>query len=230
VWSEHAVRVLVVEDYEPLRRSLTQGLREAGFAVDSSPDGEEGQWFARSKSYDVIVLDIMLPKLDGLTLLRRLRDSGNSSPVLFLTAKDTLNDRVAGLDLGADDYLVKPFALEELLARVRALARRRYDKPDPAIRVADLEINTASHLVRRAGQTVELTAKEYALLEFLALRAGEVVSRSEIWEHLYEFHSDAESNVVDVYVGYLRKKIERPDLPKLIHTRRGEGYLLGEGV
>ncbi len=221
------MRLLVVEDYEPLRKSLLQGLHEAGFAVDASADGEEGLWYARSNDYDVIVLDIMLPGLDGLSILKRLRQAGSRVPILLLTARDTVVDRVHGLDLGADDYLVKPFAFDELLARVRALARRKYEKPDPSVRIEDLEINTASRTVRRAGRTVELTAREYALLEFLALRAGEVVSRADIWEHLYEFHSAAESNVVDVYIGYLRKKIEGPDLPRLIHTRRGQGYVLG---
>jgi DNA-binding response OmpR family regulator len=148
---------------------------------------------------------------------------------LILTAKDTVEDRVIGLNSGADDYLVKPFAFDELLARVRALVRRRYDKKDPVIRVDDLEIDTARRTVRRGGRVIDLSAREYALLEFLAARAGQVVSRTAIWEHVYDFHSDPESNVVDVYVGHLRKKIERPGRPKLIHTRRGEGYLLGEG-
>jgi two-component system OmpR family response regulator len=221
------MRVLLVEDYAPLRNSLTQGLREAGFAVDAAADGEEGLWFARSNEYDTIVLDIMLPKLDGLTLLTRVRHAGNRAPVLLLTAKDTVDDRVTGLDLGADDYLVKPFAFQELLARVRALARRRYEKPDPVIRINDLELNTATRSVRRDGRAIDLTPREYALLELLAMRAGDVVSRSDIWEHLYEFRSDADSNVVDVYIGYLRKKLETPGKPRLIHTRRGQGYVLG---
>jgi len=204
-----------------------QGLREAGYAVDSSTEGDEGLWYARSNEYDVIILDIMLPKVDGLTILKRIRKDGRPTPVLLLTAKDTVEDRVAGLDLGADDYLIKPFAFAELLARVRALARRKYEKPDPVIRIQDLEINTSAKSVHR-GEHIVLTAREYVLLEFLALRAGEVVSRSAIWEHLYEFHDDADSNVVDVYVGYLRKKLEKPNLPKLIHTHRGHGYRLGE--
>lgn len=222
------MRVLVIEDYDPLRKSLRQGLQEAGFAVDASGDGEEGLWYAQSSEYDVILLDIMLPKLDGLTILTRLRQGGSHAPILLLTARDGIEDRVSGLNLGADDYLVKPFAFEELLARVRALSRRKYDRADPVVRVGDLELNTATRSVRRGDRIVELTAREYALLEFLALRAGEVVSRTDIWEHLYEFHSEAESNVVDVYIGYLRKKLERPNLPKLIHTRRGQGYVLRE--
>lgn len=221
------MRVLLVEDYEPVRKSVSQGLQEAGFAVDASADGEEGLWYAESNDYDVIVLDIMLPVVDGLTILARLRRAGKTTPILLLTAKDTVEDRVTGLDFGADDYLVKPFAFEELLARVRALVRRRYDAKDPVLRVDDLEIDTAKHTVSRAGEPIDLTAREYALLEFLALRAGEVVSRTDIWEHLYDFDSSVESNVVNVYVGYLRKKIERLGLPRLIHTRRGQGYMLG---
>ncbi len=221
------MRVLIVEDYTPLRESLAQGLREAGFAVDVSSDGQEGLWYAQSNDYDAIVLDIMLPKLDGISMLGRMRKSGSQVPVLLLTAKDTVEDRVTGLNTGADDYLVKPFAFDELLARVRALLRRRYDKPDPVICIEDLQVDTSTHVVRRQGRAVELTAREFMLLEFLALRAGEVVSRTDIWEHLYEFHSSADSNVVDVYIGYLRKKLERPGLPKLIHTRRGHGYVLG---
>jgi DNA-binding response OmpR family regulator len=220
------MRVLLVEDYMPLRESVTQALEEAGFAVDASADGEEGLWYARSSDYDAIVLDIVLPKLDGLSVLQQLRKAGSRTPVLLLTAKDTVADRVTGLDLGADDYLVKPFALEELLARVRALLRRKYDAADPIIRVQDLEVNTVSRIVRRGGERIDLTAREYALLEFLARRMGEIVSRTEIWEHVYDFRSTVESNVVDVYVGYLRKKIECGGLPRLIHTRRGQGYVL----
>jgi len=222
------MRVLVVEDYAPLRKALSKGLREAGFAVDASGDGEEGLWYAESSEYDVIVLDLMLPKIDGFAIIERLRDAGNRTHILILTAKDAVDDRVRGLNLGADDYLVKPFAFDELLARVRALVRRAYDAKSPLIRVADLEIDAAARVVRRAGKQIELTAREYALLEFLALRAGEVVTRTDIWEHVYDFDSSAQSNVVDVYIGYLRKKIERPRLPRLIHTRRGQGYMLGD--
>lgn len=196
--------------------------------MDAASEGEEGLWYATSNDYDVIVLDLMLPKIDGLTILARLRQADSAASVLILTARDALEDRVKGLDLGADDYLVKPFAFEELLARVRALVRRKYDAKDPVIRIKDLEIDTSARTVRRAEKTVELTAKEYALLQFLALRRGQVVSRSDVWEHLYDFDAAAESNVVDVYIGYLRKKIERPGSPKLIHTRRGQGYILGD--
>jgi DNA-binding response OmpR family regulator len=222
------MRVLVVEDYAPLRKSLARGLREAGFAVDASGDGEEGLWYAESNEYDAIVLDLMLPKLDGLTIIRRLRKAQSPTSILILTARDAVEDRVRGLDLGADDYLVKPFAFEELLARVRALIRREYGARAPVIRVADLEMDTAARLVRRAGRQIELTGREYALLELLALRAGEVVTRTDIWEHIYDFDSSAQSNVVDVYIGYLRRKLEASGLPRLIHTRRGQGYMLGD--
>ena len=221
------MRVLVVEDYAPLRKALAKGLREAGFAVDVARDGEEGLWHARSGEFDLVILDLMLPKVDGLAILRRLREEASQIHCLILTAKDAVEDRVTGLNLGADDYLVKPFAFEELLARVQALIRRRYDAKSPIIRVEDLEIDTVARVVSRSGDRIELTAREYALLEFLALRVGQVVTRTDIWEHIYDFHASAQSNVVDVYVGYLRRKIERPGLPKLIHTRRGQGYLLG---
>jgi DNA-binding response OmpR family regulator len=222
------MRVLVVEDFEVLRDSISQGLREAGFAVDEAADGETGLWHAESNDYDVIILDLMLPRLDGMSVLKRLRAGGRQTHVLILTAKDTSDDRVKGLDLGADDYLVKPFVFAELLARVRALVRRRYDVKSPLIRVADMEINTATRSVHRAGQTVPLSAREYSLLEFLAMRVGQVVTRTDIWEHVYDFNASAESNVVDVFIGHLRRKVERPGLPRLIHTRRGFGYLLGE--
>lgn len=222
------MKVLLIEDYAPVRKSVEQGLREAGYAVDSTGDGEEGLWYACSSEYDVIILDWMLPGIDGLTLLRRLREKGNPVHVLILTARDGVEDRVRGIDEGADDYLVKPFAFEELLARVRALVRRKYESKSPFIRVADLEIDTTRRSVRRRGRTVELTVREYALLEFLALRAGQVVSRTQIFDHLYDFAAEPGSNVIDVYVGYLRRKLEEEGHPRLIHTRRGAGYVLEE--
>ncbi len=220
------MRVLVVEDYAPIRKAVAKSLREAGFAVDETGDGEEGLWYATSNDYDVVVLDLMLPGVDGLAILQRLRAEGLVTHVLILTARDTVQDRVRGLDLGADDYLVKPFAMEALLARVRALARRAYCAKNPVIAVSDLRIDTTTKQVWRGSDEVTLTAREYAVLEYLALRAGEVVTRTDIWEHVYEFTADADSNVVDVYIGYLRKKLESADRPPLIHTIRGSGYSL----
>jgi DNA-binding response OmpR family regulator len=222
------MRVLVVEDFGMLRESIVLGLREAGFAVDEASEGEAGLGLAQTNDYDVIVLDLMLPKLDGLTILRRLRAAKSAAHVLILTARDAPPDRVTGLDSGADDYLVKPFVFAELLARVRALVRRRYDAKSPLLEVGDLVIDTATRSVRRGGESMELSEREFALLHFLALRAGQVVTRTEIWEHIYDVNSLAESNVVDAFIRLLRKKIERPDLPPLIHTRRGHGYMLGE--
>ncbi len=223
------MRVLVIEDYPPLQKAVAKGLREAGYAVDVTGDGEEGLWYATSNEYDVVVLDLMLPKMDGMTILKRLRAAGRPCHVLILTAKDTLADRVHGLDAGADDYLVKPFAFEELLARVRALARRAYCIKNPRLEVGDLRIETPTQRVWRGKEEARLTPREYVLLEYLAMRAGQVVSRTDIWEHVYEFNSEADSNVVDVYIGYLRKKLERPGRPPLIRTVRGRGYALGEG-
>jgi DNA-binding response OmpR family regulator len=220
------VRVLLVEDHKPLVRSLRQGLEEEGFAVDIAVDGEEADYKARTAQYDAIVLDIMLPKKDGLTLLKEWRSAGLKAHVLMLTARGTLDDKVRGLDTGADDYLTKPFDLEELLARLRALIRRGHQVKDPVIRVHDLEIDTAARTVKRAGQTIHLTPREYALLQFLAFHRGRVVSRTMIWEHLYDEHDENTSNVVDVYIRYLRNKIDKGFDPPLILTRWGEGYLL----
>ncbi len=220
------MRVLVVEDDAPIRESVAQMLTEAGYAVDAVEDGEEGLWHAESGEHDAIVLDIALPRSDGLSVLRQLRTGGSNTPILLLTARDTVADRVAGLNAGADDYLLKPFSMDELLARVRALVRRKYAATNPVLRVQDLEVDTGARSVRRAGQVIDLTAREYSLLEFLAHRAGQIVTRSDIWAHVYDFASTAESNVVDVYIGYLRRKIEHPGRPQLIQTRRGQGYVL----
>ncbi|MBM4074904.1 MAG: response regulator transcription factor [Planctomycetes bacterium] len=222
------MRVLVVEDYEPMRTALIRGLRDAAFAVDPAENGSDGLWLARSNDYDVIVLDIMLPDIDGISLLKRLRAEKSKSRVILLTARDSIEDRVAGLDRGADDYLTKPFAFEELLARIRSLVRRHYDVPNPVIRIGDLEIDTTNRSVRRNGFEIELTRLEFALLTYLAMRRGEVVTRTDIWENLYEFESSNTSNVVDVYIRYLRKKIEIDGTTRLIHTRRGFGYVLDE--
>ena len=224
------MRVLLVEDHKPLVRALKQGLEEEGFAVDVAQDGQEGDYKARSAEYDVIILDVMLPKVDGLTLLQKWRRAGLKTHVLVLTARKEIEDKVKGLDLGADDYLTKPFGMEELLARLRALIRRGHEVKDPVLRVHDLEIDTASRTVKRAGQSIKLTPKEYALLEFLAFHQGKVVTRTMIWEHLYDEQDQSTSNVVDVYIRYLRNKIDKDFNPPLILTRWGEGYMLrGDG-
>ncbi|MGE3805929.1 MAG: response regulator transcription factor [Gemmataceae bacterium] len=220
------MRLLLVEDHKPLVKALRQGLEEEGFAVDVAYDGEEGNYKARHTEYDVIILDVMLPKENGFDLVKRWRRDGLETHVLMLTARGQTEDRVRGLDLGADDYLTKPFQLEELLARLRALLRRRYRAKDPIIRVHDLEIDTASRRVKRGGKNIHLTPREYGLLEFLAFHVGEVVSRTQIWEHLYDEHDESTSNVVDVYIGYLRNKIDKNFEAPLILTRWGEGYLL----
>ncbi|NUM55001.1 MAG: response regulator transcription factor [Candidatus Hydrogenedentes bacterium] len=222
------MRVLLIEDYGPLRKSVTQGLREAGFAVDATKDGDEGLAYAEAGDYDAILLDLMLPKMDGLTLLKRLRESGNAVHILVLTAKDTLEDRVTGLNLGADDYLVKPFAFEELLARIHALVRRKYNAKSSTIRIGDLQIDRTAKTVSRAGHPIDLTAHEYSILEILALKAESVVTRSMIWDRIYTFDAEPNSNVIEVFIGNLRKKLERDGLPRLIHTRRGLGYVLRE--
>jgi DNA-binding response OmpR family regulator len=224
------VRVLLIEDHKPLVRALKQGLEEEGFAVDSAYDGQEGDYKARSAEYDVIILDLMLPKEDGLSLLQRWRREGVKTHILVLTARSSIEDKVRGLDLGADDYLTKPFELGELLARLRALVRRGHQVKDPILRIHDLEIDTGARTVKRAGQPIHLTPREYALLQFLAFHQGRVVTRTKIWEHLYDEHDESTSNVVDVYIRYLRNKIDKGFDQPLILTRWGEGYLLrGDG-
>jgi two-component system, OmpR family, response regulator len=220
------LRVLLIEDHRPLIRAVKKGLEEEGFAVDVAEDGDEGDFKARSAGYDVIILDLMLPKTDGLTLLEKWRKDNLSTHVLVLTARGTMDDKVQGLNLGADDYLTKPFQFEELMARLRALIRRGHQVKTPIIRVHDLEIDTAGRTVKRAGQTIHLTPREFALLQFLAFHQGKVVTRSMIWEHLYDEQDENTSNVVDVYIRYLRTKIDKGFEPPLIQTRWGEGYLL----
>lgn len=221
------MRVLIVEDYDPLRFATAKAMREAGFTVDAAADGTKGLELGLTERYDVIVLDLNLPGLAGLEVLGRLRSEGIQSHVLLLTAQDTVEDRIRGLDSGADDYLVKPFEMGELLARARALVRRRYERKDPVIVIGDLAVDTVARSVHLGEDSVELTAREYTLLEYLALRAGQVVSRDEIRKHLYEGRSNAASNVIDVYVSYLRAKLEPEGRPKILHTKRGQGYLLG---
>ena len=217
------MRVLIVEDSSRLQRTLSMALRNSGYAVDVCGDGEEGLWLAASNDYDAVVLDIMLPKRDGLSVLAELRARGQTTHVLLLTARDTVADRVQGLRIGADDYLIKPFALEELLARVDALCRRAYGTKHPRITIADLEIDTGARAVRRAGKPIDLTAREYLLLEYLARRAGQTVTRPEIEEHIYAGEVDLMSNAVDSAICSLRKKLGGQPI---IHTRRGLGYML----
>lgn len=221
------MRVLVAEDHPSLARSLADGLREEGYAVDLTFDGQEAQHMALTNDYDGVILDIMLPNVDGWAILKNIRRQKPAMPVMCLTARDAVEDRVKGLDLGADDYLVKPFSWDEFVARVRALVRRGHGRGSSVLRVADLEIDTARKTVTRGANAVQLSAREFALLEYLAHRAGDVVSRTDIWEHLYDQNDESISNVVDVYIGYLRAKIDRGYEVKLIHTRRGQGYVLG---
>ena len=222
------MRILVVEDHPTLGHSLADGLREENYAVDLATSGPEAAHLIAGTSYDGVVLDIMLPGRSGWDVLSEMRSRGDRTPVLCLTARDALEDRVRGLDLGADDYLVKPFEWEELLARVRAIVRRAHGVAASVIQVGDLAVDTRAKSAGRAGVPIALTAREYALLEFLATRAGQVVSRTEIWDHLYDMNDESTSNVVDVYIGYLRAKIDKPfpSSRKLIHTRRGQGYVL----
>jgi len=222
------MRILIVEDEKDLAAIIKQGLEEEGYVVDVAHDGEEGLYMAESYPIDVMVLDVMLPLMDGLKVLSNLRKKGVQTPVILLTARDALLDKIKGLDTGADDYLTKPFVFEELLARIRSLIRRKTTVKEAVIRIADLEIDTASHQVRRAGKPIALSAKEYSLLEFLAYRKGSVVSRTDIIEHIYNEDADMDSNVVDVYINYLRNKIDKEFSGKLIHTVRGAGYILKE--
>jgi two-component system OmpR family response regulator len=215
------MRLLVVEDEVDLLESLAQALREDGYAVDTADNGDDGYFKAKTWDYDAILLDWMLPKLNGIELLRRLRRD-KKTPVLLLTAKDAVSDRVAGLDQGADDFLVKPFNLSELLARVRALIRRSTGNASNLIVIGSIEINLASKTVMESGNAVELTAREYAMLELLAVHAGKLVSRTMIYNHIFDEQDDTLSNLVDVHISHLRKKLGRD----LIETRRGQGYIL----
>jgi len=219
------MKLLLVEDDRLLGGALAQGLREHGYALDWSQDGLHAGRLLSSGDYDGVILDWMLPGISGPDLLARHRQRGRKTPVLMLTARDATRDVVSALDAGADDYLVKPFEFAELLARVRVLLRHRYAQSSSVIRVADLEVDLAAREARRGGEQLNLTAREFKLLELLALRVNRVVPRLEIWEKLYETEEDRTSNVVDVYISYLRRKIDRGRIP-LILTRRGEGYML----
>ena len=220
------MRILVIEDDQSLNRIVSKHLREEGYAVDSCTRGDDGLDYIEGTAYDLIVLDWMLPGLDGISLLRRARARGCLSPVLLLTARDAVDDRVTGLDAGADDYLVNPFAFDELLARVRALLRRRGMVKQSRLVLDDLTLDTATHSVSRAGQKIALTSREYALLEYLLRNQGIVLTRSQIADHVWNYDFDYDSNIVDVYIRYLRKKIDRDFAHPLIHTVRGFGYVM----
>ncbi|MEO7795110.1 MAG: response regulator transcription factor [Thermoanaerobaculia bacterium] len=220
------MKLLLIEDSERLQRSLQRGLRKLGFAVDAATNGEDGLWLATQNDYDVVLLDIMLPGLDGFSLLQQLRERGRQQHVLILSARDLVEDRVRGLDLGADDYLVKPFAFEELVARIHALVRREFSQKNPHLEVGGLRIETSAHRVWAGEREIPLSPREYSLLELLARRAGELVTRRELWEQMYEFEAGAESNVMEVMIYSLRRKLAEAGVAATIHTRRGEGYLL----
>jgi DNA-binding response OmpR family regulator len=220
------VRILLVEDESRVAAFIAKGLREQAYAVDLAADGEQGVYQATVNEYDLVILDVMLPVKDGHAVCRELRAAGFGAPILMLTARGAVDDRVAGLDSGADDYLAKPFDFKELLARMRALLRRSKGLRPQVIQVADLALNTGSHAVTRAGRAVSLTAKEYALLEFLMLNENRVVGREQIAQHVWDESFDPFSNVIDVYIKRLRVKLETSGRRRMIRTRRGEGYIL----
>jgi two-component system copper resistance phosphate regulon response regulator CusR len=220
------MRILLVEDDEGIINFLEKGLREAKYAVDVAQDGDDALYKVFLNEYDAIILDIMIPGRDGLEVCRELRRQGSQVPVIMLTARDDVRDRVLGLDVGADDYLTKPFQVSELLARLRALMRRGPALKSPVIEISDLRIDTSAQTVNRAGRPLSLTAREYALIEYLARNAGRVVSRSELIEHVWNERYDSYSNVIDVHINHLRQKIDRESDQPLIHTRRGAGYIL----
>ena len=223
----HAMRILIVEDERKVASFIRQGLEEEGYAVDVAPDGATAVDLALGGTpYDLIVLDVMLPKRDGFTVLRDLREHRMTAPVLMLTARDRVPDRVTGLDLGADDYLTKPFVFDEFLARVRALLRRATVQRTPTLQLADLRLDPATRRVTRGSRTITLTAREYALLEYFLRNAGRVLTRPMLAEHVWGIDFDPESNVIDVYVGYLRRKVDLPGELRLLHTTRGAGYVM----
>lgn len=222
------MRILFAEDERDLNHIITKKLTSQGYSVDSAYDGEEAIDILSYTDYDAVILDIMMPKADGFAVLRALRSKGKNTPVLFLTARDSVQDRVAGLDSGANDYLVKPFSVEELLARIRAMTRTAFGVSDSLLSVGDLTMDTAAKVVKRGGKEIPLSAKEYALLEYLMHNVGIVLSREKIENHIWNFDYEGGTNVVDVYIRYLRKKIDEGYDKKLIHTVRGRGYVLRE--
>jgi heavy metal response regulator len=223
------MRILVIEDERKVATFIKKGLEEEHYAVDTAYDGETGLYMAEVNEYDLIVLDLMIPKIDGLEVLRRVRSNKNNVPILVLTAKDTVEDIVKGLDSGCDDYLTKPFNFTVFLARIRALLRREKLEKEPLLKIADLVLSPVIHKVTRRGKEIELTSKEYALLEYFMRNPDKVLTRTMISEHVWDYHFDSLTNVIDVYVNYLRRKIDKDFEPKLIHTIRGVGYILSAG-
>lgn len=223
------MRLLVAEDEKDMNRLITRALEKEGYGVDSCFDGEEAMDYLESAEYDGVILDIMMPKMDGHQVLKKLRARGSNLPVLFLTARDSIADRVAGLDLGADDYLIKPFDFDELLARVRAMMRKRSGHKTSVIAIGDLKIDTGSHEVTRGDRSIELSSREYSILEYMAMHPGQVLSREQIETHVWNFDYSGGSNVVDVYISYLRKKIDGKENVKLIRTVWGTGWMIKEG-
>ena len=222
------MRILLVEDDKRIANFVTRGLRENAYAVDAATDGEEGFYLASVNSYDIIILDVMLPFKDGFAVCRELRKKDVKTPILMLTARDAVDDKISGLDFGADDYLTKPFEFKELLARLRALLRRGGEVRPPKIIIRDLEIDTVAQKVRRSGREIILTAKEYSLLEYLAREKGKVLGRAAIAEHVWDENFDAFSNLIDVYIKRLRAKMDENFAVRLIHTKRGAGYILDD--
>jgi heavy metal response regulator len=220
------MRILVIEDEKKVATFIKKGLVEEHYAVDTAFDGEEGLYMAEVNEYDLIVLDLMIPKIDGFGVLKKIREKKNTAPILVLTAKDSVDDTVRGLDAGCDDYLTKPFAFAELLARIRALLRRDKKEKESVLQIADLSLSIVTHKVMRQGKEIELTSKEYALLEYFMRNPEKVLTRTMISEHVWDYHFDSNTNVIDVYVNYLRKKIDKDFDPKLIHTIRGIGYMM----
>jgi DNA-binding response OmpR family regulator len=222
------MKILIVEDEKRLAVLLKKGLEENAFAVDLCFDGEEGLYMAETFPYDAVILDVMLPKVDGFAVLGKLRAKGIAVPVLMLTARGEIENRVKGLNIGADDYLPKPFDFAELLARLTAVIRRNKGQPSSRIEIADLQLDLNSKTVTRGGAKIQLSAKEYAILEYLAVNQGRVISRTEFSEHVYDMNFDLDSNIIDVYINRLRNKIDKDRHLKLIHTERGAGYILKE--
>src|SRR3989344_332578 len=224
------MRILLVEDEQRLSNVIKKGLLEDGFAVDVAYDGEEGQYLAEGEIYDLVILDIMLPKVDGLTLCHNLRDKNIKTPILMLTAKTTIEDKVAGLDSGADDYMTKPFSFLELRSRIQALIRRSKQESSPILKIDDLVLDPIKHTVTRKDKNVTLTPKEFSILELLLRHKDEVVTRTMITEHAWDYNFDSMSNIVDVFVASLRRKVDKAPNKKLIHTIHGVGYRLTEDI